>query len=223
MYDDEKFAGVYRIESARLKHYDYGSNGGYFVTICTKYMKPYFGEVRCGIMGLSELGCQAWGCWYDIPNHFPFVVLDEFVVMPNHVHGVLFIDKKNGIGPKTVQTQNNGDDDNNRQSVQTQNVGDGDKIHNSVKTQNIASLRNNEMKKFSQSKFNQFGPQSNNLASIIRGFKIGVTKFARQKQIDFHWQPRYHDRIIRNELALNRIRNYIKNNPKKWKEDKFQL
>jgi len=68
---------------------------------------------------------------------------------------------------------------------------------------------------------NQFGPQSKNLASIIRGFKTGVTKNARVIHPDFAWQSRFHDRIIRNNAEYQRISTYIKNNPAHWQDDKF--
>ena len=68
---------------------------------------------------------------------------------------------------------------------------------------------------------NQFGPQSKNLASVIRGFKTGVTKNARLIHADFAWQSRYHDRIIRNNDEFQRISTYIKNNPANWRDDKF--
>lgn len=68
---------------------------------------------------------------------------------------------------------------------------------------------------------NQFGPQSKNLASIIRGFKIGVTKNARIIQSDFAWQLRYHDHIIRDDQSYHTISAYIVNNPVKWADDKF--
>lgn len=87
-----------------------------------------------------------------------------------------------------------------------------------VETQNIASL---QQQSTSETPKNKFGPQSQNLASIIRGFKIGVTKNVRIINPDFAWQARYHDHIIRNDLAYNRIANYIINNPVNWKEDKF--
>ena len=78
---------------------------------------------------------------------------------------------------------------------------------NAVETQNIASLPN----KFDPhaSLPNKFGPQSQNLASIVRGFKIGVTKYARQQQIAFAWQERYHDHIVRDAAECERIRTYI--------------
>ena len=68
---------------------------------------------------------------------------------------------------------------------------------------------------------NKFGTQSKNLASIIRGFKIGVTKNARKIDADFKWQARFHDHIIRNDESFQNIKNYIKNNPVKWEDDKF--
>jgi len=71
------------------------------------------------------------------------------------------------------------------------------------------------------SKTNQFGPQSKNLASVIRGFKIGVTTNARKINPDFAWQPRFHNHIIRNNVSLEKIRNYIINNPTRWKADEF--
>lgn len=68
---------------------------------------------------------------------------------------------------------------------------------------------------------NKFGPQSKNLASIIRGLKSAVTTHTRKKHIDFAWQPRFHDHIIRNADEYKRIENYILNNPKNWKGDKY--
>ncbi|OYV85556.1 MAG: hypothetical protein B7Z63_05335, partial [Ignavibacteriae bacterium 37-53-5] len=87
-----------------------------------------------------------------------------------------------------------------------------DKNHDDavVGTQNVASLPRNP---------NRFGPQSKNLASVVRGYKIGVKKWATIHGVAFEWQPRYHDRIIRNQRELFNVRNYITNNPLNWKED----
>ncbi len=87
------FKGKYRIESARLARWDYSSNGGYFITICVANRCSVFGDVKDKKMALSQLGKRAADCWQEIPVHFPFVKLDEFVIMPNHVHGIIFIDK----------------------------------------------------------------------------------------------------------------------------------
>jgi REP element-mobilizing transposase RayT len=74
-----------------LKGWDYSSPGAYFVTIVTKYRTCYFGNVENGDMHLNELGEIAQQCFEKIPEHFPFVSLDSFVIMPNHVHGIIII------------------------------------------------------------------------------------------------------------------------------------
>jgi REP element-mobilizing transposase RayT len=66
-----------------------------------------------------------------------------------------------------------------------------------------------------------FGPQSKNLASILRGYKSAVTTYARKNNIELEWQPRFHDHNIRNQGEFERISNYIRNNPEKWAEDRF--
>lgn len=88
-----KFQNKYRIESARLPNWDYGWNAAYFVTICTKNRICWFGDAVDGEMVLNDLGKIADDCWLEIPEHFPFVKLGEHIVMPNHVHGIVVIDK----------------------------------------------------------------------------------------------------------------------------------
>lgn len=78
--------------SLRLQGYDYAQAGAYFVTICTQDRACLFGEVVDGKMLLNDAGQATEQCWRAIPDHFPHVVLDAFVVMPNHVYGILFID-----------------------------------------------------------------------------------------------------------------------------------
>lgn len=172
----EKFHNKYRIGTTRLQSWDYSRNGIYFITICTIKRNHYFGEIKDGIMNLSQIGQFAHDCWMLIPDHFPFVELGAFVVIPDHLHGVLIINKP-------------------------------------VKAQNLAPLQ--------QPKTNKFGPQSKNLASVIRGYKIGVTKFARANNLEFRWQPRFHDHIIRDNEGYEIIKNYIYNNPTSWVEEPF--
>ena len=189
-----KFKNKYRIASARAPFWDYGWNAAYFVTICTQNRECWFGNVVNGLMDSSPIGHIANSCWHEIPNHFPFVVLGAHIVMPNHVHGMVIIDKPD-------DGQNDG-----------RNVG----------TQNFASLQPGAAPSSKCKKpKNQFGPQTKNLASIVRGFKIGVTKNARQINPNFAWQPRYHDHIVRDDQSFERITGYIFNNPAKWREDKF--
>jgi len=89
----DKFKNKYRIPSARLQSWDYGSNGYYFVTICTKKRKHFFGEIEEKKMNLNWVGEIALECWIEIPQHFNFVELGRYVVMPNHVHGIIIINK----------------------------------------------------------------------------------------------------------------------------------
>lgn len=195
----DKFRGIYRISSARLLDWNYGWNAPYFITICTANRNCYFGEIVDSEMKLSEIGRMAKQYWFEIPNHFPFVILDEFVVMPNHVHGIILINKQND---RSNDEQNDG---------------------RNVETQNFASLPSQPSPPSPspplpdmpiQRIMNKFGPQSQNLASIIRGYKTGVKKYATINNIDFAWQPRFYDHIIRNDDSYKSIRNYIINNPK---------
>ena len=114
----KRFQDKYRIPSARLKNWDYGCNGSYFITICTQNRDNYFGKIvivetpNLGVstitsnimthMQLSEIGKIVYHYWNEIPNHFPFVELGEFVVMPNHIHGIITIDKTHIDGSPSV-------------------------------------------------------------------------------------------------------------------------
>ena len=86
-YDPQK----HHRRSIRLKGYDYTQPGAYYVTLCTKARQCLFGDVIKGEMRLNSLGHIAFTCWQAIPHHFPHVELDAFVVMPNHLHGILLI------------------------------------------------------------------------------------------------------------------------------------
>ena len=89
----EKFQNKYRIPSARLPHWDYGHNAAYFITICTHNKEHYFGEIKNDEMHLNEIGKFAEKFWMEIPTQFPFAQLHVFVIMPNHMHGILIIDR----------------------------------------------------------------------------------------------------------------------------------
>jgi len=87
------YQNKYRVESTRLKNYDYSSNGVYCITICTQNRECHFGHIRDYQMRLSISGNIAVKYWEEIPKHFQFISLDEFVVMPNHIHGIIIIDQ----------------------------------------------------------------------------------------------------------------------------------
>ncbi|MFH0776669.1 MAG: hypothetical protein V1936_03610 [Patescibacteria group bacterium] len=183
---EKLFQKKYRVASARLRSWDYSQDSYYFVTICTRDKKKFFGVIRDKKIILSPLGEIAENFWQQIPEHFPFVRLDKSVVMPNHLHGIVIIDKW-GCG---------------------ENSGKG---------------RRDAKFCVSTCAQNKFGPQSKNLASIIRGFKAGVKKYATMHDLDFTWQSRYYDRVIRDENELNRIQDYILTNVANWEKDKDNL
>jgi REP element-mobilizing transposase RayT len=198
----DKFQNKYRIPSNRAQWWNYNNNAGYFITICTANKERFFGEISNGKMHLSEIGKIAEIEWLKTTDLRPDMnlLLGEYAIMPNHFHCIIIIGKNkyNTYKSTVVATQCN--------IVETQ--------CNIVETQCIASLRR-------QQQPNKFGPQSKNLASIIRGFKIGVTTNARKIQPLFTWQTRFYDRIIRDSEEYQRIADYILNNPANWQNDKF--
>ncbi len=99
-YDPQK----HHRRSIRLKGYDYSQAGAYFVTICTQNRECLFGDIVDGEMMLNDAGQMVEQCWYDIPLHFPHAGLDEFVVMPNHIHGIVVINAN--VGAKNVGAKN---------------------------------------------------------------------------------------------------------------------
>ena len=130
-------------------------------------------------MQFSQVGRIARLNWQEIPSHFDGVYLDEYVIMPNHVHGIIVINRP---------------DD--------------------VETRYIASLQSN--------KFAPLKPGS--LQAIVHAYKASVTRWCRKHDDDiFRWQPRFYDRIIRDERELNNVRRYIIDNPAKWTDDRHYV
>lgn len=186
MNNGEKYKNRYRIKSIRLEYYNYADDGWYFITICAKNRENHFGNIVNGKIKLSNIGELAKNeLWRTEKMRFN-IKLDEWVIMPNHLHAIIVI--KNP-GP-----------------VETQCIGP-------VETQCIASLPYK----------NKFGPQKNNLSSVIRGFKMSVKTLCNKNNFDFAWQPRFYDHIIRNEKSLMKIRQYIINNPLKWENDRNNI
>ncbi|MFW6145457.1 MAG: transposase, partial [bacterium] len=195
-----KFKNRYRIGSARLKHWNYAWNGAYFITICTANRECFFGNIIDGNMHLSNSGQFAYKFWQEIPDHFPFVELDAFVVMPNHIHGIIVIDNRND-------------------NVESLHCNVSDSLQCNVSTCNGSTDKSNIPNK------NQFmsniSPKPGSVSTIIRSYKSIVTKHARKINPAFAWQSRFYDHIIRNDRSYERIKQYIIDNPKNWKHDKF--
>jgi REP element-mobilizing transposase RayT len=194
----EKFKNKFRIPSARAQWWDYGNNAAYFITICTKNMIHYFGEippVQTRFIASVEPrliasvpGKIAESCWIDIPNQFPYAQLDSFVIMPNHIHGIIIINKPDS------------------EFKNSPNLSEKQSLSDSIEVGGFAGSNNPML--------------NDNIPRIIRWFKGRCTFEIRKIQLDFKWQTRYYDRIIRNEQEYNRIKFYIENNIKAWKNDK---
>ena len=85
-------------EPNRLRDYDYSQDGYYFITVCTRDRREFFGNIREAKVDLNRYGEIVNQCWRDLPRHYPNCSLDSFVIMPNHVHGIIVIDNGNVVG-----------------------------------------------------------------------------------------------------------------------------
>ena len=148
----------------RLHNHDYSKSGAYFVTICTKEMKHYFGEVDNGQMLLNKCGEVALDELLSTSKHYDRLGIDEFIIMPNHVHIIFSI-----VGaPLGAPEENAG-----RASA------------------------------------------SPTIGTVVRQYKSAVSR-----KLSFSpWQRSYHDHIIRNKIAYQKIANYIRTNPQTWEYD----
>ena len=194
-----KFQNKYRISSARLHSWDYSLNGAYFITICTQNREHFFGKIENQKMQLSEIGKLATQFWLEIPNHFPFIELENFVVMPNHIHGILIM---------------------NNILVETRFIASNNETNNetNVETRFIASRQDNNIGGICGDKNPML---HDNISKIIRWYKGRCSFESRKIDSNFGWQSRFHDHIIRNSNSFEIIQNYIVENPLKWKNDKF--
>ena len=97
-----------RRKSIRLRGFDYTQAGAYFVTVCTHHSIGLYGDVIDGVVKLTPLGEIVGRTWFRLPDHYPSVGLDDFAVMPNHVHAVIIIHRDVGAGFKSAPTQHHG-------------------------------------------------------------------------------------------------------------------
>ncbi|MCK4981077.1 MAG: hypothetical protein KAS62_11825 [Candidatus Delongbacteria bacterium] len=168
---------MYNRRSTRLKEYDYSLPGYYFITICTQDNDKLFGKIIDGKMILNDAGKICKQCWDGIINHYPNAILDECIIMPDHVHGII-----QTVGVQHLEPQ--------------KRYVSGKKHH-------------------PQNKYQKIIPGS--IGVIIRGFKIGVTKwFKNNTDIPKIWQRNFYERVIRNDIELENVREYIRNNPLNW-------
>ncbi|MBO6536258.1 MAG: hypothetical protein JJ966_08555 [Balneolaceae bacterium] len=172
-----------RKRSYRLQGYDYSNEGMYFITINTKNREHFFGEINDNEVHLNSLGKIVNEEWLKTSDIRKEITLGEFVIMPDHFHALLLIDKQ--LLDKSTT---------------------GNYRTNTVKAHGHAPLLAVPYK-------NKFGPQSKNLSALVRSFKASCTKRIRLQHPHFSWQKSFHDRIVRDEHELLRIEDYIRNNP----------
>ena len=177
--------------ATRLRDYDYSQPGAYFVSICVQHRKCLFGTITDGKMRLNEIGQIVVECWNRIPQHFPSVELGESVVMPNHFHGIISWDITETRTPHPRENRNR------RGEVPTPD--------------DINRNRRGEV-------------PTPALGKIMAYFKYQSTKHINQHHNTPGtriWQRNYHDHIIRDDTDLQRLRQYIQDNPMKWELDQL--
>lgn len=187
----------YHRRSIRLKEYDYTQPGAYFLTIVTGIRLCIFGEVLDGEVHLSQMGEIARKEWERLPNRFDHLQLDEFIVMPNHVHGIIFI-KDDAVGAQQIE------------SMTELSNGPAVPLRNPIHFE--------KTERFSK-------PVPGSIPTIMRSYKSAVSlrcNFLRKEPDAPVWQRNYYEHIIRNEAELNDIRAYIINNPNRWDEDEYR-
>ncbi len=165
-----------------------------------------FGEIVNGEMYLNHAGSIVQSIWSTLPERFPHVELDQSVVMPNHIHGIIVLAGSTLMPQGDIYTA----------KVPERFKHTGDMIHQDYATNMVPQ----------QSQVNRV-PQDGlkripTLGVIVRTFKGAVTyRIRSESKPDFVWQGRYYEHIIRNDADLDRIRQYIVNNPARWAEDRF--
>ena len=185
MEPDEK---KHRRRTVRLPEYDYASVGYYFVTVCAHQHRCVFGEIQNDEMQVNAVGQIVEACWREIPRHFAHSGLDVFIVMPNHVHGIVVINEMEAPSASMNKDQPDG--------------------------------RGTACRAPTREEFGK--PVHGSLATIIRSFKSACTKqinVLRRTPGQSVWQRGFYDRVIRDEVELRAVREYIVYNPLKWDLD----
>jgi len=167
------------------------NGGAYFITICTKNHEHFFGKIENSIMQLSEIGQYVSENMQNINIHYPYADVPLFVVMPNHIHAIVIIDVTNCRD-----------------------------VARNVSTQSTPSPTD-IMNEITNPKMTEIAKHQSLLCITIRGFKSAITKFANENSINFAWQTRFHDHIVRNQDEMNRIASYIENNQETWDADSY--
>lgn len=189
---------IHHRRSIRLKGYDYTQPGAYFVTFCSYHRDEIFGELINGEMVLNNAGKIAREEWFKTAELRSYVKLfeDEFVIMPNHVHGIIWIEE-DSVGTRRR-----------RVSVWDEERARQRRAPTGTSTEKTES----------------FGkPVKGSIPTIIRAYKSAVTyavNALENQRGAVLWQKNYYEHIIRNDRELNNIRWYILKNPFNWQLDR---
>ena len=204
---NEKFRQQYRIPSARASWWNYANAASYFITICTKNREHFFGEILP-----VETPCMASSTEHQPIPSAPDSNSKTPCMASLRPTNIAKIAEQEWLKTPSIRPDMNLHLDdfiimpNHFHAI----------IH--IGENNYNGNCRDAMRGVSTGKF---GPQLKNLSSIIRGYKSAVTTYARKNNIDFDWQTRFHDYIVRDEKHYNNIRNYILSNPSNWNQHRF--
>ncbi len=213
-YDPDK----HHRRSIRLNHYDYAQPGAYFVTMCIQHRLWLLGEIVDGHMICNDAGTMVARWWEKLPTKFANVTLGEYVVMPNHFHGIIHITPTHPDNEPVGATPWGRPFSTPRSrptlSDNPTNVG----------TISQTSSTSNEGQRHGAA---PTSPQSATLGEIIGWFKTmttneyirGVKQLGWQPFYKYFWQRNYHEHVVRDDESLNAICNYIRSNPQNWQQD----
>ena len=185
--------------SIRLTGYDYAQAGLYYITICTNKRECLFGDIIDGKMQLKAAGLMAESLWNELPTYYSNIELDAFIVMPNHVHGVIILNTV-GAGPRACPGP----------------VTDPFSVTDPISIQLPQSLGQPQ------------GVAPTAVPDVVHRFKSLTTR-RYADNVKSHgwptfnqrlWQRNYYEHIIRDDDSLNRIRQYIEDNPARWAFDR---
>ena len=189
----------FRVPSARLPRFDYG-DGVFFVTVMTRDREPWFGRLERGGVVLSSAGRVVWDEWQRTAAVRPAVTLDAFVVMPDHVHGVLWID---GAAPPNARV------DDGAAPPPPPRVPDG------VETprRGVSTGRHGDPGRSANAGRPAPAWRPQTLGTVVNHFKGACTRRIRETHPGFAWQPRFWDVVIRDARHLEAARRYVLENP----------
>jgi REP element-mobilizing transposase RayT len=179
--------------SVRLLGYDYSRSGPYFVTICINQRQQLLGEIHQGEMHLNSVGNMVQTVWQELPLYYPGVELDRFILMPNHLHGIVVLENHAGgtiEGLGAIANDQVGATTGGLPLREGKRLGLGDVVH--------------RFKSLTTAKYRHGVEQ------------LGWMPFDQRL-----WQRNYYEHIIRDESSLQRIRQYIVNNPLSWQLDQL--